>query len=447
MLQDATLQALLPNIKQALLLGRNRLTDPNGGNPYKCQLSKGVHFADQQTLVTRARDMRRYIWPNGRGTNLFAVKGNPNHYLLKTLRDQGFWFDCSSPTEVLDAIASGAKPGEIMYTANATPRAHLKFALAHGAILNLDDICYLDILETVPDTISFRVNIAKLRKGEGQNKIIGKAGKQKYGVPFEKLISAYRKAAGMGVKYFGLHTMYASNNRSWQTHLGTVEILLQIALQLESELGIRLKFINAGGGIGVDYKHPDDPSIKYREEDRPFDLERYGREVNRSLNDFEYANRWRPDFYLECARYVAAPAGIWIAPIVAVTQKYRRFACMEACDGADLLRAGIYPTHHHVIVLDSQGRIVKNRKIIRQSIVGPLCENIHAASQRLLPEIRVGDFVVFCDTGCHGIEMGMNYNGWTKSAQVMRMIDGSLKLISRAQTIADIRSLQVPLKL
>jgi diaminopimelate decarboxylase len=334
-----------------------------------------------------------------------------------------------------------------MYTANATPWEHLEFAMKQGATLNLDDIFYLDILEAIPHALSFRVNIAKLRKGEGdgQNKIIGKAGKQKYGVPFEKLISAYRKAKDMGVKNFGLHTMYASNNRSWLTHFNTAKILLQIGVQLEAELGIRLKFINAGGGIGVDYKHPEDPSIRYAEDDKPFDLERYGREVNRLFSDFKVVHGWRPDFYLECARYVVAPAGIWIAPIVAVTQKYRRFACMAACDGADLLRAGIYPAHHHVIVLDKNFRAVTDRKIIRQSIVGPLCENIHAASQRFLPEIKAGDYVVFCDAACHGIEMGMNYNGWTKSAQVMRMADGNLKLIARAQTIADIRCLQVPL--
>lgn len=445
MLSQVTLNSLLPKITEAFLLGRTTQTNPNVGDSYNCQLSKGVHLIDQQTLAMRASEMRRHIWPNGRGTNLFAVKGNPNHFVLKTLHDQGFWFDCSSPTEILDAIAVGAKPGEIMYTANATPWEHLKFAMDNGAILNLDDGCYLDILETVPDTISFRVNIAKMRKGDGQNKIIGKAGKQKYGVPFEKLMSVYRKAKNMGVKDFGLHTMYASNNRSWLTHFNTVEVLLQIANRLESELGIRLKFINAGGGIGVDYKHHDDPSIKYGEDDRPFDLECYGHEVNGLLNNFEKTNHWRPDFFLECARYVAAPAGIWIAPIVAVTKKYRRFACMAACDGADLLRAGIYPAHHHVTVLDNQGHVVKDRKIMKQSIVGPLCENIHAVSQRLLPEICVGDLIIFCDTGCHGIEMGMNYNGWTKSAQVMNMADRSLRLISRAQTIGDIRSLQIPL--
>lgn len=445
MLDEKTRKSLLPWIPNALKLGRTSSLNPNVGNPEDCQLSKGVHLISQQSLIDRATKMKRYIWPNGRGTNLFAVKGQPNHFVLRTLHDQGFCFDCSSPTEILDAMTVGAKPGEIMYTANSTPWEHLKFALDHGAKLNLDDVCYLDILKTVPETISFRVNIAKMRKDGGQNKIIGKAGKQKYGVPYEKLVSAYRKAKTMGVKYFGLHTMFASNNRNWKTHVMTVQILLEIALQLKSELDIQLQFINAGGGIGVDYKHPDDPTVKLTEDDQPFDLQRYGREVNLLLNEFEQANRWRPDFYLECARYVAAPTGVWIAPIIAVTQKYRRFACMEACDGADLLRAGIYPAHHHVIILDKDCQPVEGRKIMRQSIVGPLCENIHAVSQRYLPEIRIGDHVMFCDSVCHGIEMGMNYNGWTKSPQIMHMTDDSLKLIARAQTIKDIRVLQMPL--
>ncbi len=444
MISEETTALLFPLIKRALGVGQTSSMnlDVHGAD---CQLSQGVHLIDQQTLIDRATLMKRHIWPDGRGTNLFAVKGQPNHWVLKTLHDQGFYFDCSSPTEVLDAVAVGAEHGQIMYTANSTPWSHLKFAMDNGAVLNLDDACYLDVLQEVPDTISFRVNIATLRKGSGQNSIIGKAESQKYGVPYEDIVAVFKKAKDMGVKKFGLHTMYASNNRSWQVHSETVEVLLGIAEKIKKEINVELDFINAGGGIGVNYMYPEDSSAVYGEDDKPFDIERYGQEINGRLSFFRDKALWRPKFFLECARYVAAPAGIWVAPIIAVTNKYRRFACMAACDGADLLRAGMYPAHHHVIILDENFQIVTDRQIIKQSIVGPLCENIHAVSERLLPEIRVGDYVVFCDTGCHGIEMGMNYNGWTKSAQVMRMIDGFLKLISRAQTIADIRALQIPL--
>lgn len=436
---------VLPVLPHALLAGRTSPIDLDVRNPLDCQLSMGVHLIDEQTLYDRAMVMRQHIWPDGRGTNFFAVKGQPNHYVLDSLRRKcGFRFDCSSPTEILDAKAVGAGRHEIMYTANATPWSHLKFALDNGAILNLDDIGYLDVLEEVPEIMSFRVNIGKMRGGEGQNKIIGKATEQKYGVPYDKIVVAYKKAQAMGVKEFGLHTMYASNNRDWTVHVTTVDILLRIADMLHRQLGIRLKFINAGGGIGVDYKDETDPSVKYEYDDRPFAIDRYGVEVNQLLSEFELANSWRPDFHLECARYVAAPAGVWVAPIVQVVQKYRRFACMGACDGADLLRAGIYPAHHNVIILDRHFMPVTNRNIIKQSLVGPLCENIHAAADRFLPEIIAGDYAMFCDTACHGIEMGMNYNGWTKSAQVMRTMEGEIVLISRAQTMRDIRSLQIP---
>jgi diaminopimelate decarboxylase len=443
MLARETRRRLFPRIEEALRLGRTGQTDLMSGDPTKCQLSKGVHLIDEQTLIDRVREMNRHIWPTGRGTNLYAVKGNPNHYIMRTLHEKGFRFDCSSPTEIIDALAVGAKPGDIVYTANATPREHLMFAMQRGAaVLNLDDDCYLEFLEEIPKEISFRVNIGELRSGDGQNKTIGMGVEQKYGIPYERLGEAYRKAKQMGVRDFGLHTMYASNNKDWNVHFTTLKILLEISAQLETDLGIRIKRLNCGGGIGVDYMDPKDPSVKYTNDDKPFDIARYGAEVNRLLAEFELVNGWRPDFYLECARYVAAPAGIWVAPIVSVTHKYKRFACMEACDGADLLRAGIYPAHHHVIVL---GTDLLNRKLMKQSIVGPLCENIHAAADRILPEIQINDRVVFCDAACHGIEMGMHYNGWTKSAQVLCRTNGDLKLIARAQTIADIRALQIPL--
>ena len=73
------------------------------------------------------------------------------------------------------------------------------------------------------------------------------------------------------------------------------------------------------------------------------------------------------------------------------------------------------------------------------SVVGPLCENCDKfAVQRQLPEIAMGDLLVIHDTGAHGHAMGYNYNGKTRSAELLLRPDGSVIQIRRAETLADL---------
>lgn len=98
--------------------------------------------------------------------NYFAVKANPNPYILKILKEEKMGTDCSSLPELILAEKVGFKGEDIMFTSNDTAIGEFKKAKSLGAIINLDDISHIPFLEKeagIPGLICFRYNPGSLR--------------------------------------------------------------------------------------------------------------------------------------------------------------------------------------------------------------------------------------------------------------------------------------------
>lgn len=397
-------------------------------------LSPGFHIYDEAGICQTIEKMQRLFFARHPGTNFFAVKACPNLEILKIMLDMGFGLDCASPTELYRARLVGAKPGQVMFTSNNTNPNFYNYAIEMGAILNLDDITFLDKLPVMPERICFRYNPGD-RRTEGTDKIIGEPTNQKYGLRHDQVVEAYRRARDKGAKIFGIHTMYASNCRDPEILANNVRMQLEVIEEVQVELGITFEFFNAGGGLGINYDVADPP----------LDIERMAELVNGHLDRFKEKHGYLPRFYLESGRYVTGPHGVLVARVINIMDKYKKFIGINACDGADLLRAGIYPAHHEVSIVSSRG-YEKLEKEQVASIVGPLCENMHMIRDRDLPIVDEGDFVVVHDTGAHGIAMGMTYNGWNFSQELILRKNGIVERISRAGTIGDLLARELKVK-
>lgn len=399
-------------------------------------LSPGFHVYDEQGIRDTIALMKKLFFAEHPGTNFFAVKACPSVQILKIILDAGFGLDCASPTELYRAQLAGALPHQIMYTSNNTHPDHYEYAMSVAGILNLDDISFIDKLPRVPERICFRYNPGE-RRTEGSNLIIGNPVNQKYGLRYDQIIEAYKKAQDKGAKTFGIHTMYASNSLDAKILAGNAKMQLEMAARIQDFLPIQLEFINIGGGLGVNYKP----------EDQPLDIVEMSELINQQLDDFQSRRGYLPKLYLESGRFVTGPNGVLVSQVVNKMDKYKKFIGIDVCDAADILRAGIYDSSYHGIsVLCSDGveKIAGPKELV--SIVGPLCENIHMVSDRNLPIISEDDFVVVHDTGAHGIAMAMRYNGWGESQQLLLRPDNSVVRISNAATIADLLATETSLK-
>ncbi|MBU1170082.1 MAG: diaminopimelate decarboxylase [Proteobacteria bacterium] len=383
------------------------------GTPFHIYDEKGIKHTGAQLIkaLGQIEGFREY----------FAVKALPNPAILSIMGRMGFGFDCSSIPELVLSRNTGARGEDLMFTSNNTSQEEFLAAEQNGGcILNLDDITLIDSVPTMPELICFRYNPGPRRTG---NEIIGNPVEAKYGVSYEQLTDAYKKAKKRGAKRFGMHTMLASNERNYSYMVETTRMILDMVAQVSAELDIRFEFVNIGGGLGIPYKP----------EDNALDLVAMGSEITELFTSFKQNNGYAPRLYLESGRYMTGPHGALVVSAINRKDIYRSYIGVDACMSS-LMRPGIYGAYHHITVHGKENAPANT--VV--DVVGSLCENNDKfAIQRSLPVIEKGDLLLIHDTGAHGHAMGFNYNAKMRPKELLLRENGKVELIRREETMED----------
>lgn len=384
------------------------------------------HLYDEAGIRKNAENLKKaFAWNKG-FKEYFAVKATPNPFLINILRDYGCGCDCSSITELMLSKAIGAVGDDIMFSSNDTPPAEFKYADDIGAIINLDDITHIDILEKtlgyLPKKLSCRYNPGGYFSIA--NNIMDNPGDAKYGMTTEQLFEAFKIMKSKGVEEFGIHAFLASNTVTNEYYPTLAKTLFEVAVKLKEETGAHIKFINLSGGIGIPYR-PDQEGN---------DIFAIGAGVEKVYNEILVpAGMDDVAIYTELGRFMLAPYGALVTRAINEKHTHKEYIGVDAC-AVNLMRPAIYGAYHHITVMGKENDPCD----YKYDVTGSLCENNDKfAIDRMLPKVDMGDLMFIHDTGAHGFAMGYNYNGKLKSAEILLKEDGSFDLIRRAETPAD----------
>ena len=384
------------------------------------------HLYDEKGIRENAKAVQEAFAWNPGFREYFAVKANPNPFLIKILKEYGCGCDCSSLTELMLSEAMGFHGDDIMFSSNVTPAEEYKKANEIGAIINLDDITHIDFLEEtlgfIPKKISCRYNPGGLFKIS--NDIMDNPGDAKYGMTTEQLFEAFRTLKEKGAEEFGIHAFLASNTVTNDYYPMLAEVLFKLAVQLQEETGCRITFINLSGGVG----------IPYRPDQEPNDIRAIGEGVRKVYEKVLVpAGMGDVAIYTEMGRFMMGPYGCLVTTAIHEKHIYKEYIGVDAC-AANLMRPAMYGAYHHITVMGKEDAPCDHT----YDVTGSLCENNDKfAIDRKLPKIDMGDLLVIHDTGAHGFAMGYNYNGRLWSAELLLKEDGSFQLIRRPQTPKD----------
>ena len=386
------------------------------------QFRTPFHLYDEQGIRERARKLNRAFAWCGDFREYFAVKALPNPAVLRILKEEGCGLDCSSATELTLAKACGFSGEEIILSANAMPPEEFAQARALGAFINLDDITDIELLRThggIPETVCMRYNPG------GQfaigNTIMGSPGEAKYGCTLPQLREGLDRLKALGVRAFGLHAFLSSNTTDEAYYPGLARTLLSLGKELAAEKGLRFAFVDLSGGIGIPYR-PDEPEP---------DVQAIGEGVRRVYE--EIFPEGGVAVKAELGRWMTGPVGWLVTHAVHEKKIYRDYIGVDA-SAVNLMRPAMYGAYHHITVCGKRDLPADHV----YDVTGSLCENNDKfAIERNLPEVAIGDLLVIHDTGAHGYSMGYNYNGRTRSAEVLYTKEDSFRLIRRAETAED----------
>ncbi|OIP29458.1 diaminopimelate decarboxylase [bacterium CG2_30_54_10] len=341
----------------------------------------------------------------------YAVKANTNLSLIRLLRKHGFGAEVISGGEILTARKLKVPGSEIMFTSSSKSPWEIELAIKEGAVLNVDSLDELNQVEVAASRarktarISFRVNpgvdphtIHQINTGISESK---------FGLHLENGIAfhAYSRALKLPhVKIIGAHCHIGSQITEPEGYRLTAEKMLEFAFELKEKLGIRLEFIDLGGGIGIPYQ--DDQTVM-----TPMELAQTLKPVwNQGIERLGY----EPTLWIEPGRFFVAPAGFLLTRVNSVkTTPVKTFVNIDAGFNT-LVRPVMYQAYHRVRVVGRRENVVK------LDIAGDVCEtgDIFAAD-RMLPKPRADDLVVILDAGAYGFSMASEYNARPLPAEVL----------------------------
>ncbi|MDX7999193.1 diaminopimelate decarboxylase [Xenorhabdus sp. Reich] len=387
----------------------------------------------------------------------FAQKACSNTHILRLMREQGVKVDAVSLGEIERALYAGFQPGrdksEIVFTADVIDETTLNRVIELDIPVNVGSI---DMLEQIGKRQSGHPVWLRINPGfgHGHSQKTNTGGENsKHGIWYQALSSAIEKIHQHGLKLVGLH-MHIGSGVDYQ-HLANVcnAMVEQVML-----CGEDIQAISAGGGLSIPYKTGEET----------VDTEHYYSLWHEARQRIEQHLGHHVELEIEPGRFLVAQSGILMAEVRAVKSMGNRNYVLVDAGFNDLMRPAMYGCYHHISVLpvnnhaddaDLQETIVHEATVheatiheatVRETLVaGPLCESGDVFTQleggevipRMLPRVRVGDYLIFHDTGAYGASMSSNYNSRPLLPEIL-FTEGKARLVRRRQTIEELLSLE-----
>ena len=355
------------------------------------------------------------------GTNVrffYAAKALTNINVLRYIKSIGCNIDCSSINEVLLAVKAGFEPGNILYTSNNIHFNEIETAADLGVNINIDSLSNLEKFgekygHGYPVGIRVRPNIM----AGGNLKISTGHVNSKFGIPLEQINEVVKLVKKKNLFIRTLHIHTGSEIKDVEVFAKGIEVLFEVALQFPE-----LEVIDLGGGFKVPYQPGEEGT----------DIEQLGEKVKQEFNWFEDKYKRHFQVWFEPGKYLVSEAGHFVTSVNVLKHSGQvNFAGINS--GLNhLIRPMFYGAYH---TIDNISNPTGDQKIY--TVVGNICETDTFAEDRLLPEVRENDLLVFRNAGAYCFEMASNYNSRYRPAEVM-VLEGDPKLIRRREEMEDL---------
>lgn len=327
----------------------------------------------------------------------YAVKANANPYLLRIIREAGLGADCVSGGEIEAALKAGFPASKIVYAGVGKSDWEINLGLDKDIFaFNVESIAELEVINELAAAkgkvarIALRINPnvgahthANITTGLAENK---------FGIAMDDMLASIEEAAKLNnVKFVGLHFHIGSQILD----MGDFEALCNRINELQDLLEkhhIKIENVNVGGGLGIDYQHPNRVPIP--------NFQDY-------FNVYAKKLRLRPGqtLHFELGRAVVAQCGTLIARTLYIKQgAVKQFAIIDA-GMTDLIRPALYQAYHKIENISS------DEPADTYDVVGPICESSDVFAKQIdLNKCHRGDLIAIRSAGAYGEIMASQYN-------------------------------------
>jgi len=327
----------------------------------------------------------------------YAIKANANPKILRIIREAGMGADCVSGGEIEASVKAGFPNNKIVYAGVGKADWEINLGLDNDIFcFNVESIPELEVINELAAAknkiarVAFRLNPnvgahthANITTGLAENK---------FGIAMRDMLDVITEAERLSnVKFVGLHFHIGSQILD----MGDFEALCNRVNELQNILEshrIRVEHINVGGGLGVDYEHPNRLPIP--------DFKSY-------FDTYAKKLKLRPGqtLHFELGRAMVAQCGSLITRTLYIKKgAIKKFAIVDA-GFPDLIRPALYQAYHKI------ENITSEEPNDTYDVVGPICESTDVFAKQIdLNGTHRGDLLAIRSAGAYGEIMASQYN-------------------------------------
>ncbi|MBL7920669.1 MAG: diaminopimelate decarboxylase [Bacteroidia bacterium] len=360
-------------------------------------LETPFYFYDLDLLKRTLAEIKRTALPNYHIH--YALKANAHPNLLDIIKNAGLGADCVSGNEVKRAIECGFKNTDIAFAGVGKSDKEINFALDNSIFcFNVESVHELKVIDQLAKNKNTKANIA-LRinpnvDAHTHKYITTGLEENKFGInpyEFDTVLDILKTLSSLN--FTGLHFHIGSQ-------INDLNPFKNLCLRVNEinkwfiQKGYLLPHINVGGGLGVDYHHPDVNAI--------VDFENY-------FSIFKQFLELNPtqQIHFELGRSVIAQCGSLISRVLYIKNGINtNFAILDA-GMTELIRPALYQAYHKIENISKQGM----PNTIKYDIVGPICESSDCFGKAVeMPLTERGNLVALRTAGAYGEVMSNRYN-------------------------------------
>jgi diaminopimelate decarboxylase len=361
-------------------------------------------------------------------TVCYSVKANSNLGILRLLAGMGCGFDVVSGGELERVLRVDRRAAKrVVFSGVGKTAEEMQAAIKAGVMLfNVESEAELWRLAECAARAREKPRIAlRVNPDVPANThpyISTGLQQHKFGIPIHKARTLYAQASG--TKYLRIAGV--------SVHIGSqITDVEPFALSMERvaalvrvllEDGHRIEYVDAGGGLGIDYREQSLPGFAAQAAE-------YAAALLRPLRGLKI------HLLLEPGRSIVGPAGALLTRVLyRKTNGPKQFLVVDAAMN-DLVRPSLYDAYHEIVPAQTDLNAARHEIV---DVVGPICESgDFFARGRELPVVNEGDLLAILDAGAYGMVLASNYNTRPRPAEVL--VDGkAVKVARRRETMDDL---------
>jgi diaminopimelate decarboxylase len=329
--------------------------------------------------------------------------------------------DIVSGGELYRGLKAGFSPGKIVYSGVGKKIDEIDYAINSGILMfNVESMEELQLIDNRAKNLNAQAPVALRVNPDVDPKthpyISTGLKKNKFGIESDMALEAYKAAMKMkNIKIIGIDCHIGSQITQVAPFEDALTKLKLLAVKLK-DLGIDIKYLDMGGGLG----------ITYSDESPPHPSE-YAKALIKSLKETSLT------LILEPGRVIVGNAGILVTRVLyRKSGQVKEFAVVDAAMN-DLMRPTLYKAYHAIEPVKKV-----NRGAIKADVVGPICETgDFLALDRQITDVERGDLLAVMSAGAYGFTMSSNYCSRPRAAEVMVSGD-RFEVVRRRETYEDL---------